>query len=192
MNWLFEQPIVIVIFGVAVVLALAGAWSATGRRELLYGVGAALALLLAGLVVERLVVTDREAIRQTLVHIARDVQSNNRRSVVAHIASSAPSLKKKAEAELPNYQFTECRVTKVHSIDVSTQATPPTAIVRFNVVASGSFRYGGFEVSDSQVPRWIELQIVKEKDGRWTVEDYSHAPPQQMLFDRSLSEGNGP
>jgi hypothetical protein len=109
---------------------------------------------------------------------------------VQHIATSALSLKQKAEAELPNYKFTECRVTKVHSIDVNSKATPPTAIARFNVIASGSFSYGGFEVSDSQVPRWIELQMVKEKDGRWTVEDYSHAPPQQMLFDRSLSEGD--
>jgi hypothetical protein len=189
MNWLFEQPIVIVMVGVAVVLALAGAWSATGRRELLYGVGAALVLLIAGLIVERMVVTDREAIRETLARIARDVQSNNRRAVVQHIAMGASSLKQKAEAELPNYKFTECRVTKVHSIDVNSTATPPTAIARFNVIASGSFSYGGVDVSDSQVPRWIELQMVKEKDGRWAVEDYSHAPPQQMLFDRSLGEG---
>src|SRR5438105_17370 len=118
MNWLFESPIVIVIAGVALILALAAAWSASGRKELLYALGAAFALLIAALVIERLVVTDREAINTTLLQIARDVQSNNRRAVLQHIASSASSLKQRAEAEMPNYQFTECRITKIHSIDI--------------------------------------------------------------------------
>src|SRR5438270_436057 len=84
---------------IALTLGLAAAWSASGRKELLYALGAAFVLLLTGLIIERLVITDREAINATLLQIARDVQSNNHRSVVQHIASTASSLKQKAESE---------------------------------------------------------------------------------------------
>src|ERR1044072_7821242 len=117
MNWLFEQPLLIVILGMIVVLGLGAAWSATGRTAFLYGVGAALLLMIAGLVVERLVVTDKEAIRQTLLIIAHDVKRNDRQAVLRHIHSSRDEIKRKAEAEMPRYHFTECRVTRIHLID---------------------------------------------------------------------------
>lgn len=188
MNWLWEQPLVIVLVGTAALGALGSAWALTGRRELALAAIAVLGLVVVGLVVERLVVTDREAIRQTLVRIARDVQSNNLRAVTQHIARRAPQLRQKVVAEMPRYRFDECRITRVHSIEVDAQAQPRTARVEFNVVASGSFREDGFEIHDAQVPRWVRLYLVREEDGRWTVEDYEHAPPQQMLLERLRPE----
>jgi hypothetical protein len=157
------------------------AWSATGRKELLYAMAAALALLIGGLVTERLVVTDGEAIRATLLQIARDVQSNDRKAVTRHIHSSAPDLKKRADAELPNYQFTECRVTKVHLIDVDSHAEPRSAIAEFNVIATATLRQPGFEVTDT-VPQWVRLHMLREKVGRWTVAEYEHDAPQRMIM----------
>jgi hypothetical protein len=181
MNWLFEQPLIIVVLGVGLIFGLGAAWSATGRKELLYGVACALALLIAGLVTERLVITDREAIRATLQEIARDVKNNDRRAVVSHLHPSAPELKQKAEGELPNYKFSECRVTKVNLIDVDSLAEPRSAIVEFNVLAAGTFRYEGLEVTDT-VPRWVQLHMLREADGRWTVVSYEHDSPQRMLM----------
>jgi hypothetical protein len=180
-SWLFEQPLIIVALGVAVILGLAAAWSASGRKEWLFGIAAALVLLIAGLVTERLVVTDREAIRATLQQIARDVRSNDRQAVLRHVHSTVPELKKKAAAELPNYEFTQCRVTKIHKIDVDRDAEPHSAMVEFNVIASGTFRQSGFEVTDT-VPRWVRLHMLREKDGRWTVVDYEHDDPQRMIL----------
>jgi hypothetical protein len=188
MNWLFEQPLVIVVLGVLLILGLGAAWSASGRKELLIAIGVALALLVAGLVTERMVVTDQEAIRATLLQIARDVQSNNRQAVARHISSGAPQLKQKADAELPNYDFTECRVTKVFLIDVDRSAEPRSAIVEFNVVASGTFKYQGDHYSDSGIPRWVKLQLVREKDGRWTLQDYEHAEPTRGMFNQPLTK----
>ena len=179
MNWLFEQPLIIVVLGMLLILGLGAAWSASGRKELLVGMVAALALLIGGLVVERMVVTDREAIDATLEQIARDVQSNNRRALLRHIYSGAPELKQKAEAELPNYEFTECRITKIFSRDIDRLAEPRSAIVEFNVLVSGNFRYEGMSFSDSNIPRWVKLHLVREKDGRWTVQEYEHDTPQR-------------
>ena len=41
MTWLFEQPLIIVILGVALIFVLGALWSASGRKELLYALAAA-------------------------------------------------------------------------------------------------------------------------------------------------------
>jgi hypothetical protein len=141
MNWFVEQPLVIVFLGVGICLALGAAWSNTGRKELLYALGLVLLLTVAGVAVSNAVVTDREAIRTSVLQIAAAVQRNDRTELYKHIHSSASELKRKAEAELPNYQFTECRVTRFHKIDVDRSAEPHSAIVEFNVVATGTFKH---------------------------------------------------
>jgi hypothetical protein len=184
MTWLLEQPLVIILLGVGLILALGAAWSASGRQELLYAAGAALALLVAGLVIERVVVTDREAIRRTLQEIARDVKNNNHRALVQHIHASAAQLRQKADAELPNYRFTECRVTKIHKIEVDGSAEPHSAVVEFNIIAAGTFKVSGLGELSETVPRWVKLQMLREKDGRWTVADYEHDSPERMIMER--------
>jgi hypothetical protein len=188
MNWLFEQPLAIVVLGMLLTLALGAAWSASGRKELLFAMGAALALLIGALVMERMVVTDREAIDATLKQIAHDVKTNNRRALMRHIYSGAPKLKQKADAELPNYEFTECRITKIHLIDVDSLAEPRSAIVEFNIIAGGNFTYEGISFSDTNIPRWVKLHLVREKDGRWTVQEYEHAEPQRGLLNQPLNK----
>jgi hypothetical protein len=183
MNWLFEQPLIIVFLGVAATLVLGALWSATGRKELLIAAGVALVLMAAGLVTEKMIVTDREAIRATLQEIARDVRTNDHQALLQHIDASAPALKQKAKSELPNYKFSECRITRVNLIDVDASAEPRSAIAEFNVVATGTFRYEGTELTDS-VPRWIKLQFVKGNDGLWRVVHYEHDDPQRMMMDR--------
>jgi low affinity Fe/Cu permease len=183
MSWLYEQPLIIVFVGVAVILALGAAWSASGRKELLFAAAASLVLLIAALVVERLVVTDSEAIRATLAEIARDVKNNDRVALKQHIHPSAASLRQKADAELPNYQLTECRVTKIHLIDVDDLAEPRSAVAEFNIIASGTFKYEGF-TGDGTYPRWVRLQMLRDKDNRWKVVDYEHDDPQRMIMNR--------
>jgi hypothetical protein len=181
MSWLFEQPLIIVLLGMAATLALGALWSATGRKELLYAAGGALMVLVAGLITERLVVTDREAIRLTLAEIARDVKNNDHRALVQHIDASAPQLKQKALAEMPNYNFDECRITRIHLVDVDPSAEPRSAITEFNIVVTGTFRVSDFEGSGTYA-RWIRLHLVRDKNGHWKVADYEHDDPQRMIM----------
>jgi hypothetical protein len=187
MNWIYEQPLVVLIVGAVLSLAVAAAWASTGKRWLLVPLILTILLTVGGLVAERLIVTDREAIQDTLLAIARDVEANDIQALSRHIYSGAPQLKAKADAELPNYKFKSCRVTKVHTIDVDATIEPRSAIVDFNVVAEGSFKDGSFEYSDA-VRRWVRLHMVREQDGRWAVQDYDHQPPQQMMFSEPLNE----
>lgn len=159
-----------------VALILAGMWVSTGRREPLWGAAVAIGLLPALWIVERLVVTEREAVEATLYQIAADVESNNRAAILAHIHSGAPSLKARAEAEMPNYTFTQCTINKLHRIDVNADAEPPSAVAEFNVFVSGSFKVGN-ETFVGELPRYIALELRKDGDGVWRVENYAHADP---------------
>jgi hypothetical protein len=130
------------------------------------------------LIVEQAVETDREAIERTLAEIARDVASNDLRAVLRHIADTAPpEVRSTAEKEMPNYNFTECRVTRIFELNIDAEGQPKKAVVEFNVRATGSFSGAGVEITDSTVFRYVRLDFVREKDGRWTVENYEHAPP---------------
>ncbi len=185
--WPLDQPLYIVIIGIVLVVIVGGAWTASGRKEWLAALVAVAVFTTIWLVVERMVVTDQEAIRATLLEIARDVQSNDVQRVVKHVAKANPSLTTRAQNELPNYDFDECRVTKVELIDVDASAEPRSAKVEFNVIASGTFRAPGVEVSQ-KVPRWIQLHMVREDDGKWRVQDYQHKPPVAMFLGQPLSE----
>jgi ketosteroid isomerase-like protein len=192
MNLLLEQPLAIVIVGVVLGLVAGTAWTSTGRKGWLVGLGLVVVLTIAGLIVERLVVTDREAIEATLAEIARDVQSNDLRAVLRHVSSNNPELQQKAEAEMPNYRFDECRVTKIFQLDIDASAEPRSALVEFNVIASGSFQQGGVELADRGVPRRVLLQMVREKDGRWRVQDYAHSSPLENLDADALTDPSPP
>jgi low affinity Fe/Cu permease len=183
MSWLFENELLIVFVGVAVILALGAAWSASGRKELLYAAAAAFVLLIGALIVERMVVTDAEAIRATLAEIARDVKNNDPVTLKKHIHPTATALRQKADAELPRYKFTECRVTKIHLIDVDNLAEPRSAVVEFNIVVSGTFQYEGL-TADGTYPRWVKLHLLRDNENRWKVADYEHDDPQRMIMNR--------
>jgi hypothetical protein len=187
--WLFDHPLSIILIGVVLGVFVGGTWTATGRKELLYALGAVVALTVAWLLVERFVVTDREAVHATLREIARDVQTNNVQKVLGHIAKGNPSLVARAQAEMPNYKFSECRVTKIHKTDIDAASEPRSAMVEFNVVVTGTFSQGGFEAS-GRYPRWVQLQLVREGDGQWRVQSYDHAQPQQFLLGEPLYDSD--
>lgn len=179
MSWLFEPSLsflLTLIFLVVVAMLLAAMWVSTARREPLWGAGGVILLLPLLWLVERMVVTDREAVEATLHAIAADVKSNNQVAVLDHIYSGAPSLKQRAEGEMPNYRFTECKINKIHRIEVNVGDSPPSAEAEFNVYVSGTFGIGGQSIT-TETFRYVALKLRKEKDGRWRVEDYRHDDP---------------
>jgi hypothetical protein len=189
MNLFAEQPLVVLILGTVVALAAGAAWASTGKRWLLVVLGLVVLLTAGGMIAEHLIVTDREAIEATLLEIADDVESNDFERLTRHIYSGAPDLQAKAAAELPGYKFTECRITTIHTTDVDASADPRSALVEFNIVASGSFQAGGVEITDQAVRRWIRLHLVRENDGRWAVQDYEHDSPDRMLYGSPMMDG---
>ncbi len=146
MNWIFDQPLILVLLSVGILTGIAVSWVMSGQKPLLYALIAGVLIAAGLLVTERMVVTDREAIQTTLQQMARDVASNVPAQVTQHISPSAPSILQQASAELPKYKFDSMRITQVHKIDVHEDQSPRTATVEFNVVAAGSFQAGAGSV----------------------------------------------
>jgi hypothetical protein len=177
MNWVFDRPVSLAILGVVLCVPIAIAWVMTGRKEVLYALAAAFAIFVGLLIMERVVVTDRESIEATVLQIARDVQVNDHQAVLLHIYSGSPRLKQKAQSEIGNYSFTECRVTKAPEVEVNAGAQPKSAKVTFIAAAAGTFSHGGNSATFSKeqpIRRTVIFHMRKEADGRWTVEDYEH------------------
>ena len=187
MNWLFDRPVYVAILGLMLCVPIAIGWVMSGRKEMLYALAVAFALFVSLLIIERVVVTDREALEATVVQIARDVQANDHQAVQGHIYFGSPQLKQKVQAELPNYKFIECRITSQPEIEVNTKDEPRSATVSFLAAAAGEFRYEGMNASASKeapIRRRIILKMRKEADGHWAVEDYDHEDITKEFFNK--------
>jgi hypothetical protein len=177
MSMFYDQPVWIVVFGIISVAILAVIWAQTGRNGWLYAAGGVFALTLALLGLERYLVSDTEALRATVRQIAADVAKNNPQLVYPHLHSAATGLRQKADAEIPNYEFTECTVTRVYVLEVDETKSPLEGRVEFMVRVSGSFSYQGAGANGTFL-RYVTLFFGKEADGKWRIKDYQHRDPQ--------------
>lgn len=195
MTWILESPLLICVLGAMGATGLAIAWASSGKREVAIMAGLWVGLTLALLLVERLVVTDNEQIQILVQQIATDVRSNNPQSLKKYIHSSATALFNQANSELPNYQFTMLRITRIHTIDVTGKNVPRSATVDFNVVAAGTFTVAGQPAMtftrDEPIARYIKLFLKQEADGKWRVEDYTHANPTAFMFSAPPADAMG-
>ncbi len=170
-QFLLESPVSIVIVGFSCAILAGFIWTQTGSKPAAI-TAVTLALLTLGLVVFSLQVeTDRERITRMLDEVANALQRNDRDFVLSHIHPQAATTVQRAKAELPRYNFSEARVTRIKSIMVDASRQPETAVAEFNVLVALTVE--GF---NGRVPRFVKLYLAKH-EGRWLVRDYEHAEP---------------
>ncbi len=177
MTWIFDQPAWIIVMGVVVAAILGMLWANTGRNYWLILLGSVIALTVGLLVAERLVETDQEALRRTVHEIADDVEKNDRTLLNKYIHSQATALQQKANSELPNYNFSECTVTKIYVVKVEGDQPPRKSSVEFMVRAAGDFKLGADAFGGQNIYRFVTLFFEQEADGKWRVVDYAHSEP---------------
>lgn len=185
MSWLLENPVMISIIGVVAAIVLGVAWLQTGKHTILYGIVAVLVFTLVGLVIERMVETDTEAVEGLLTQIARDVQQNDIQAILAHIDPSATFVRAQAEGELPKYKFSEVNIKSNLTITFDNPSDPTEAVTKFNVVVAGSHRDGSIEMW--RVPRYAIVTFRKSGE-RWKVVAYEHHDPQEGLMRNRVQE----
>jgi hypothetical protein len=180
MNWLFESPLTIVGIAAAIGFFLGVAWIQTGRNAFLYAIGGVVALAIVGLIIERNVTTEREAIIRLVHQIAAEIEANDADAVIAHVVSSKPELAERGRAEMKLHTFREVRVTAIHNVTSSPEHKPPQIEVEFNVAVSGSFMNGQVPIETLQ--RYLRVTFWRDRDGAWRIADYEHAEPQAFMF----------
>ena len=170
MSWFLENPIWIALIGIAAIGILGGGWVKTGRKVFLILLAIAIALTAAMLVVERVVKTDREAIRDRLHAMASDVQKNDVKAVLGHLHSKTPqSTIAKIKSELPPQKFRTVDVKRNLKIEVFRDRTPPRAEARFYVFLEGDFYNGKYP---NQRAMLDVLVVFEEENGEWKASEY--------------------
>jgi hypothetical protein len=164
-----ESPWPILFVGIAVEAVLAIALVRSGRGMLLWWIIGTAVLVLIGLVAERLVVTERKAIRHTLDAAVAAVESNNIERLLDCISPSAKRVRQEARLALGRIEVQEIRISGV-DISINRLTAAPTARVRLRASGRGRDRldrlpYEGFGQS-------LALELRLER-GRWLVTGYA-------------------
>ena len=179
MSWLLEQPLPILGMGALLFCMLLGGLLKTGQRWLL---GALLAVFFCTtglLVLERLVITPKEQIEQTLRQIASDLESNQIPLIVRHISASASELRGEAGVALKRIEIH--KVTVKSNLETEFTENAQRAVARFNATVDASQRVG---VIRNQHGVWYFVVHFNKEDGHWRVVRYQRHDP--------LNQDSGP
>ena len=126
------------------------------------------AVTIVGLVVERLIVTDREAIEMTLDKAVAAVKANDIDRLLECISPSAKDIQDQSRWVLSRYVVESAWIRNLE-ITVNNHTSPPTAKAKFTAIGQGKDNMG-------QVPyRGYSVQVVVDlrKEGdRWLVTGY--------------------
>ncbi len=183
--WILDNPynpFLLAFLGCVACLGAFVAWIMSSRKEALYAAAGIFVLFAILIMTERMMISDREAIEATLIRIAADLEANKYEKVYAAIHPLAVDHLTQAQAELPGYRFSECRITKIQETKVDAAAKPKTAIVEFNIVVKGTFKQGADVFSDMTIPRFVRLNLEQDSAGEWKVKDYYHDSPEKAIM----------
>ena len=163
-----ESPWPILVFGIIAEAVLAVALVRTGRGIYLAAMaGVAIAVLL-GVLVERLVVTDRKLVAQTIDGAAAALEANDLNRVLQFVSPTADDTRERARQALGLAEFVEVKVRNLEIAIVRT-TSPPTAKATFTVWVTGKDRRGDL----GQVSRPVGLVLhLRLESGRWLIADH--------------------
>ncbi len=130
MTILFENPLRIIFIGIVIEALLGIVLFRTGRGALLWAMLGVLALTLAGVVVERMVVTQRERVEMTLDGITSALEANDLKRVLSYIAPGAVQTRNRAAWALGRIEVQSARIYKLE-ITINRLTSPMTAKAAF-------------------------------------------------------------
>jgi hypothetical protein len=163
-----ESPWPVLLIGVAVEAILAVALLRTGRGYLLWVMIGVAALMAVGLLVERLVVTERKAIEQTLDAAVAATEANDVNRLLNCISPSAEPTRADARWMLNRVEVSSAYVRNLQIL-VNHLTNPPTAQARFQAMGQGRDRLAQFPYGSYS--RTVTVHLRLEGD-RWLVTGY--------------------
>lgn len=130
MAILFENPLWIIFFGVVIEAVLGLILLRTGRGVLLWIMTGVLVVTLGGLLVERLVVTERERVEMTLDGITAALEANDLNRVLSFVAPEASYTQQQARSALGLIEVQSAHIYNL-DININQLTSPPTARASF-------------------------------------------------------------
>jgi ketosteroid isomerase-like protein len=130
MDILFENPLRIIFIGIVIEAVLGIVLFRTGRGALLWAMLGVLALTLLGVVIERLVVTERERVEMTLDGITAALEANDLKRVLSYVAPEAVQTRNRAAWALGRIEVQSAWIYRLE-ITVNRLTSPMTAKAAF-------------------------------------------------------------
>ncbi len=163
---LLENPLP--IYAVGAVLATVCGLAFLARRNLpsLFALIGVVVLTLLLVVVERVVVTEREQVEAALLQLMRDVEAGDMPAVLARIDSGAAKMRNDVEKLMPQAEIKDTGAT---SVRVEVDAERLTATSRFRGKVDGVHRRRGMRVFFFDE---VEINWVKRGE-QWLAEAYA-------------------
>jgi hypothetical protein len=157
----------------ALALGLLGvAWHNTRHPRLIHGMFGVLALMLVLLLVQWLVVTDREAIANRLEGMAVALESNDLERVMAFLAPDGDRIRADARHYLPGVEVSDANVGGDLIVTVNRLTSPPSARATFTGRITAANRNPAERMPHDNFVKKFTLKLRQEPGGSWLVTDY--------------------
>lgn len=168
MNTLLENPLPILAVG-AVLATLTGLVFFSRRTLPTLAVFATVVIAtLLLLVVEQLIITDRERVESALDDLLAAIQANDVASVVASIDPAATQMRSDAESMMPLVEVEDTGATAVQ-VDLNTDIDPPTAVSNCRGRLRGVHKRTGQAIMYFDQ---VDFHWVKRNDA-WLLNDFT-------------------
>lgn len=170
-----QRPFLLSFILAAFAIAAFWGWMQSGKRAALILASVFVLLIPVGVLVERIWVTDRERLVESIFDAAAALEANDFETVFKYIDPEAREALASAKAEVPQYEFHQVSVNQgsFRRIQFNYDLNPPEAIVDFNTKVVVSKRSS--QISRVSVPRRLVLRFRKSGD-IWRVVEYTHLP----------------
>jgi hypothetical protein len=176
MSLLVESPWPAISAGVLALVLLAIAYANTRRRGLLAAGGGVIALMALLVLLELVVVTEREAVEQTLDSVAAALETNDVDAVMVYLAPDATRIRAAVQGYLPSVTITDAKVGNDLKVTINRLTSPPTARAEFTGRISFDTQAGARSMPYSNLVRKFAIKLQKRHEA-WLLSDYETTQP---------------
>jgi hypothetical protein len=138
-----ENPWPILSLGITVEVVLVILLIVTRRGVLLGWMLGTATVVGAGVLIEWLVVTDREAIDDALHSCAAAIEANDQAQLLSHVSPSATHLRQEIRGRMDRFEVSMMRISNLE-ITVNRKADPRVAKAVFTAIGKGRDRKGEY------------------------------------------------
>ena len=176
MMWLLEEPMVICFVAILLLVPLVIAFVQTGRLGVLFATMGVLLIVVGLLVVEYVVVTEKESVEIALNKISFDLMSNDLDAILRHVDPLATKIVQRAKTYLPRVEIHDVKITsRVEVKMLRFRGMRPKATAEFYGMIQGSDLGGGMQ--NYEYRRMFVVTMIRDQNTRWLVVDLQERNP---------------
>jgi hypothetical protein len=168
-TWFTENPTPILIMGGIAIVVLLVFFLRSGRAVLLMAMAGVALFMALTVLIDRLVVTDREQVANVIYQGAADAQRNDLNAIMAIISPSAAQVREEAQHWIGQAKLDDVSISAM-DVELNRSANPLTATADFRVFAHGQILDRGTPYPVNY-PVHLTVHLQREPAG-WLVTSY--------------------